>query len=62
MKEGEKVNGEEGRVGVLKEMEEELEVERVGMGIECLEKWKMEGWEGVGGWVVFMKGKGCKKE
>ena len=62
VKEGEKVNGEEGRVGVMKEMEGEVEVEKMGKEIEWFDKWNIEGWDGVGGWVVLKKGKGRKKE
>ncbi|MBE6284663.1 MAG: excinuclease ABC subunit UvrC [Mediterranea massiliensis] len=62
LKQAEKLNPEQRSVRLLKEIQEQLHLEKLPMRIECFDNSNIQGSDAVAGCVVFIKGKPAKKE
>lgn len=62
LKQTEKLNPEQRSVRLLKEIQEQLHMEKLPMRIECFDNSNIQGSDAVAGCVVFIKGKPDKKE
>ena len=62
LKQTEKLNPEQRSVRLLKEIQEQLHMEKLPMRIECFDNSNIQGSDAVAGCVVFIKGKPAKKE
>ncbi|MBO5382168.1 MAG: excinuclease ABC subunit UvrC [Bacteroides sp.] len=62
LKQAEKLNPEQRSVRLLKEIQEQLHLEKLPMRIECFDNSNIQGADAVAGCVVFIKGKPAKKE
>ena len=62
LKQSEKLNPEQRSVRLLKEIQEQLHMEKLPMRIECFDNSNIQGSDAVAGCVVFIKGKPAKKE
>lgn len=62
LKQTEKLNPEQRSVRLLKEIQEQLHLEKLPMRIECFDNSNIQGSDAVAGCVVFIKGKPAKKE
>lgn len=62
MKQAEKLNPEQRAVRLLKEIQQELHLDRLPMQIECFDNSNIQGSDPVAGCVVFIKGKPSKKD
>ncbi|WP_373837208.1 excinuclease ABC subunit UvrC [Bacteroides heparinolyticus] len=62
LKQSEKLNPEQRTVRLLKEIQQELHLERLPMRIECFDNSNIQGSDPVAGCVVFVKGKPSKKD
>ena len=62
MKQSDKLNPEQRATRLLKEIQEQLHMERLPMRIECFDNSNIQGSDAVAGCVVFIKGKPCKAE
>lgn len=62
LKQSEKLNPEQRSVRLLKEIQEQLHMEKLPMRIECFDNSNIQGSDAVAGCVVFIKGKPTKKE
>lgn len=62
LKQTEKLNPEQRSVRLLKEIQEQLHMEKLPMRIECFDNSNIQGSDAVAGCVVFIKGKPTKKE
>ncbi|MBR6433550.1 MAG: excinuclease ABC subunit C, partial [Bacteroides sp.] len=62
LKQSEKLNPEQRTVRLLKEIQQQLHLERLPMRIECFDNSNIQGSDPVAGCVVFVKGKPSKKD
>ncbi len=62
LKQAEKLNPEQRTVRLLKEIQDQLQLDRLPMRIECFDNSNIQGSDAVAGCVVFVKGKPSKKE
>ena len=62
LKQAEKLNPEQRTVRLLKEIQQELHLDRLPMQIECFDNSNIQGSDHVAGCVVFVKGKPSKKD
>ena len=62
MKQAEKLNPDQRAIQLLKEIQEQLHLDRLPMRIECFDNSNIQGSDPVAGCVVFIKGKPCKQE
>ena len=62
LKQAEKLNPEQRTVRLLKEIQQELHLDRLPMQIECFDNSNIQGSDPVAGCVVFVKGKPSKKD
>ena len=62
LKQSDKLNPEQRITRILKEIQEQLHMERLPMRIECFDNSNIQGSDPVAGCVVFIKGKPAKKE
>jgi len=62
LKQAEKLNPEQRSVRLLKEIQDQLHLEKLPMRIECFDNSNIQGSDAVAGCVVFIKGKPAKKE
>ena len=62
LKQAEKLNPEQRTVRLLKEIQQELHLDRLPMRIECFDNSNIQGSDPVAGCVVFIKGKPSKKD
>ena len=62
LKQTEKLNPEQRSVRLLKEIQEQLHMEKLPMRIECFDNSNIQGSDAVAGCVVFIKGKPAKRE
>lgn len=62
LKQSEKLNPEQRTVRLLKEIQQELHLDRLPMQIECFDNSNIQGSDAVAACVVFIKGKPAKKE
>lgn len=62
LKQNEKLNPEQRSVRLLKEIQEQLHMEKLPIRIECFDNSNIQGSDAVAGCVVFIKGKPAKKE
>ena len=62
LKQTEKLNPEQRSVRLLKEIQEQLHMEKLPIRIECFDNSNIQGSDAVAGCVVFIKGKPAKKE
>ena len=62
LKQAEKLNPEQRTVRLLKEIQQELHLDRLPMQIECFDNSNIQGSDPVAGCVVFIKGKPSKKD
>ena len=62
LKQTEKLNPEQRSVRLLKEIQEQLHMEKLPIRIECFDNSNIQGSDAVAGCVVFIKGKPDKKE
>lgn len=62
LKQTEKLNPEQRSVRLLKEIQEQLHMEKLPLRIECFDNSNIQGSDAVAGCVVFIKGKPAKKE
>lgn len=62
LKQQEKLNPEQRTTRLLKEIQEQLHLERLPMRIECFDNSNIQGSDPVAGCVVFIKGKPSKKD
>jgi len=62
LKQSEKLNPEQRSVRLLKEIQQELHLDRLPMRIECFDNSNIQGSDPVAGCVVFVKGKPSKKD
>lgn len=62
LKQSEKLNPEQRTVRLLKEIQEQLHLDRLPMRIECFDNSNIQGSDPVAGCVVFIKGKPSKKD
>ena len=62
LKQSEKLNPEQRTVRLLKEIQQELHLDRLPMQIECFDNSNIQGSDPVAGCVVFIKGKPSKKD
>ena len=62
LKQSEKLNPEQRTVRLLKEIQQELQLKRLPMHIECFDNSNIQGSDPVAACVVFLKGKPAKKE
>lgn len=62
LKQAEKLNPEQRSVRLLKEIQEQLHLEKLPLRIECFDNSNIQGSDAVAGCVVFIKGKPAKKE
>ena len=62
LKQAEKLNPEQRSVRLLKEIQEQLHMEKMPLHIECFDNSNIQGSDAVAACVVFKKGRPCKKE
>ncbi|MBE6287248.1 MAG: excinuclease ABC subunit UvrC [Mediterranea massiliensis] len=62
LKQSEKLNPEQRTVRLLKEIQDQLHLDRLPMRIECFDNSNIQGSDAVAGCVVFIKGKPSKKD
>ena len=62
LKQAEKLNPEQRSVCLLKEIQEQLHMEKMPLHIECFDNSNIQGSDAVAACVVFKKGRPCKKE
>lgn len=62
LKQAEKLNPEQRTVRLLKEIQQELHLDRLPLQIECFDNSNIQGSDPVAGCVVFLKGKPSKKD
>ena len=62
LKQQEKLNPEQRTTRLLKEIQQQLHLDRLPLRIECFDNWIMPGSDPVAGCVVFAKGKPSKKD